>query len=238
MIAMDAHGWSDKLLDAMTRADRAGAAALIEGALADGHPPFLVITDILDPVLLQVGRLWEQELASVAQTFVAAKIAEDALLRCLSGPGATPSRPPKGQVVIGNIEDDFHSLGRRIVGAFLQASGWEVHDLGNDVTADLFVEKALEVHALVVGASAMTHTTALNIRNLRAEIDARGLAGHLKLAVGGAVFNWRPDLVAEVGGDGTAQNAAAADALFTRLQEEAGGGRRGRGSPAQGGPIR
>jgi methanogenic corrinoid protein MtbC1 len=69
----------------------------------------------------------------------------------------------------------------------------------------------------------MMQTTALNIRKLRALIDTRGLKGRLQLAVGGAVFNWRPDLVAEVGADGTAQNAAGVDELFKKLQAEAKG---------------
>jgi methanogenic corrinoid protein MtbC1 len=126
-------------------------------------------------------------------------------------------------VVIGNIEDDFHSLGRRIVAVYLRAAGWEVHDLGNDVVAEQFIEKAEAVGAVVIGVSAMMQTTALNIRKLRSLIDSRGIAGRLKLAVGGAVFGWRPELVAEVGGDATAQNASGADALFKRLVAEVKG---------------
>jgi methanogenic corrinoid protein MtbC1 len=205
----------------MVSADRLGAAALIGQALAEGLRSDQVITEILDPALVRIGELWEQESVSLAQTYVASKIAEDVLQRCPAGSGGASSRPPKGRVVIGNIEDDFHSLGRRIVASFLSAAGWQVDDLGADVLAEVFVEKALEVEAVVVGASAMTHTTALNIRKLRALIDARGLAGRLKLAVGGAVFNWRPDLVAEVGGDGSARNAAGADALCASLQAQA-----------------
>lgn len=218
---MDAQGWLQKMMDAMMKADRAGAADLVGRALAEGIPPHDFVTTILDPALVRLGDLWEQESASLAQTFVAAKIAEDALKRCLPDGGGSPPTAPKGRVVIGNIEDDYHSLGRRIVVSFLQASGWEVHDLGNDVVAEQFVDKALEVGAVVVGASAMTQTTALNIRKLRAVLDARGLTGRIRLAVGGAVFNWRPDLVAEVGGDGTAKTAAGADNLCTRLQAEA-----------------
>jgi methylmalonyl-CoA mutase cobalamin-binding domain/chain len=218
---MNAHDWSDELLNTMVMTDRTAAAGLIERALADGHPPDRLLTDVLDPALVRLGQMWERELASVAQTFVAAKIAEDVLQRCLPRADQGPSRPFKGRIVIGNIEDDFHSLGRRIVASFLLAAGWEVHDLGNDAIAELFVDRALAVDACVVGVSAMTQTTALNIRKVRDLIDARGLTGRIKLAVGGAVFNWRPVLVTEVGGDGTALNAAGADALCTRLQAEA-----------------
>lgn len=232
---MDTREWTEKMMEAMTKADRAGANDLIGRALAEGIPPRHIVTDILDPALVRLGDLWEQESASLAQTFVAAKIAEDALKRCLSAGSGLPPATPKGRVVIGNIEDDFHSLGRRIVASFLEAAGWEVHDLGNDVVPERFVDKALEVGASVVGASAMTHTTALNIRKLRALLDARGLTGRIRLAVGGAVFNWRPDLVAKVGGDGTAKTAAGADHLCTRLQAATWDAARGSGSGPGGG---
>ena len=207
---------SEKLLTAMINADRVGAAALIDQALVAGIEPRQVIVDILDPAIVQLGRLWEEEAMSLAQNFVASKIAEDTLLRCI--PENAAKAHTKGAVVIGNIEDDFHSLGRKTVGLFLSAAGWDVYDLGNDVAAEELLEKAIEVNACVIGASAMMQTTALNIRKLRELIDARGLTGQIKLAVGGAVFNWRPDLVAEVGSDGTAQNAVGADELFMRLQ--------------------
>lgn len=212
---------AERLLATMVESDRTAAALVLDQILATGHAPEQVIAGVLDPALVKLGRLWGTESISLTQTFVAAKIAEDVLVRCVPGAGATAAH--HSPVVIGNIEDDFHSLGRRIVGSFLRAAGWDVHDLGNDVLPEQFVDKALEVGAVVVGASAMMQTTALNIRKLRSLIDARGLQGRLKLAVGGAVFNWRPDLVAEVGGDGTASNAAGVDALLHRLQAEARG---------------
>ena len=209
---------SELLLAAMINVDRPGAAEIIGQALAAGITPPRVIAEILDPAIVQLGRLWEEESMSLAQNFVASKIAEDALLRCI--PDSRDRARSKGAVVIGNIEDDFHSLGRRAVGLFLSAAGGEGHDLGHDVPAELFLEKALQVEARVIGVSAMMQTTALNIRKLRRLIDARGLRDSIKLAVGGAVFNWRPDLVAEVGGDGTAHNAVGADELFLRLQAD------------------
>ena len=208
-----------QLLNCMINADRAGASQIVERALASGLDPLQVISGILDPAIVRLGRMWEEESMSLAQNFVASKIAEDTLLRCMPDRGAEQHK--KGKVVIGNIEDDFHSLGRRAVGLFLGAAGWDVTDLGNDVPAEQFLDKALEVGASVIGASAMMQTTALNIRKLRELIDERGLRDRIKLAVGGAVFNWRPELVQEVGGDGTAKNAVGADELFMRLQAEA-----------------
>lgn len=209
------------LLNCMINADRKGAAEIVESALARSMPPAQVISDILDPAIVRLGQMWEEEAMSLAQNFVASKIAEDTLLRCLPD---NEGKPHKGIAVIGNIEDDFHSLGRKTLGLFLQAAGWQIIDLGNDVPAELFLETALQENASVIGASAMMQTTALNIKKLRLLIDERGLGQRLKLAVGGAVFNWRPEMVLEVGGDGTARNAVGADRLFTRLQAEAAKG--------------
>jgi methanogenic corrinoid protein MtbC1 len=217
-LAMISTEWSEKLLSAMIDSDRPRAAALIDLALAQGATPRAVISDILDPAIVLLGRLWQEETMSLAQNYVASKIAEDTLLRCV--PARTSESQYKGALVIGNIEDDFHGLGRKTVGLFLSAAGWDVYDLGNDVPPEQFLEKAFEVKACVIGCSAMMQTTALNIRKLRDLIDQRGLSRQIKLGVGGAVFNWRPELVAEVGADGTAHNAVGADELFTRLQAQ------------------
>ncbi len=219
---MNTRETSERLFAAMVAADRAEASLIIEQALSDGIMPQRIISEILDPAIISLGEMWKERNMSLAQNYVASKIAEDALLRCL--PTKDERQTRKGAVVIGNIEDDFHSLGRRTVSLFLEAAGWDVHDLGNDTPAEQFIEKALEVKASIIGVSAMMYSTALNIRKVREQIDGRGLTGKVKLAVGGAVFNLRPELVTEVGGNGTASNAVGADELFMRLRSETGEG--------------
>jgi methanogenic corrinoid protein MtbC1 len=209
------------LIERIRLADRRGSNALLD-AWATEHGYERLITDVLDPALILIGEEWcSSGTFTLAQVYVAAKVTEDVLSR-IASMRKLPSedRPPKGPVVIGNIEEDFHALGRRMVGTFLRAEGWIVHDLGNDVPATAFVDKALEVGARVIGVSAMMMTTARNIRRVRDEIDSRGLTGRIQLAVGGAVFRVCPGLVEEVGGDGTAANALATPGLFDRLWEQ------------------
>jgi methanogenic corrinoid protein MtbC1 len=172
----------------------------------------------LQPVLTQVGEKWDKGEFSLAQGYVAHRIVDDALNRFQQQPepsavGWNGLRP----VVLGNAEDDLHGLGLRIVSTFLQSAGWEVHNLGTDVEHRLMVDRAEETGARVIGVSAMIFTTAENIRRVRDEIDRRGLGGRIRLAVGGAVFKFRPELVDLVGGDGTAANASMAPALVERL---------------------
>ncbi len=203
------------------RADKLAAYGLLQKWAAE-HGNDKLITQVLEPILREIGERWEREGASLAQGYVMAKVAEDFLVRHAVDRSRNRSDADiKGPVVLGNIEDDCHALGRRMVGIFLEADGWEVHDLGNDVLANDFVNEANKIGAKVIGVSAMMYTTATNIKRLRKEIDQRGLAGKVQLAVGGAVFVLRPELVEEVGGDGTARNAVAAPALFGRLWDEA-----------------
>ena len=215
--------WVDKMLQAMINSDRNGAQNLVDAFIHENQSAENVIHEMLDPALVRVGKLWDNESVSLAQTFIAAKIAEDVLLRCLP---QDKNVHTKGLIVIGNIEDDYHSLGRRIVSSFLKASGWDVHDLGNDVPAEQFVDEALKIGAHIIGVSAMMQTTALNIKKVRILLDERGLSSSIKLAVGGAVFNWRPELVKVVGADGTAKNAADVGALCDLLLSHVEAGER------------
>ena len=212
---------TQELLSAIQHADRAGANAVIED-WARGRSFSLAVTELLAPTLEAFGEIWStgQGGVSLATGYVASKVAEDVLSRVLlesdTASGVAPSRGP---VVVGNVEDDFHPLGRKMVAAFLRTSGWDVRDLGVDVSAAQFVDTAEACGARVIGASAMMYTTAKNVRKIREEIDRRGLRGKLQLALGGAVFKLRPELVADFGGDGTAASAVEADALFETLRQ-------------------
>ena len=208
------------LLTAIETADRAGALAVIDAWAVD-RPFIQVVPELLSPTLESFGKLWAQGHGgvSLATGYVASKVAEDILSRLLleSKPDGGSVLATRGPVVLGNVEDDFHPLGRNMVIAFLRADGWDVRDLGVDVLPEQFVDLAEETGARVIGASAMMYTTAKNIARLRNEIDRRGLTGKLQLAVGGAVFKLRPELVAEFGGDGTTDSAVGASALFEQL---------------------
>lgn len=211
----------DALVKMIANVDRKGANRLIEEWGGEyGYDNLLV--EVLGPALRKVGKMWYGEEFSLAHGYVASKIAEDALKKFIQTKGeATSGSPRKGPVVLGNIEDDCHPLGRKIVATFLKVEGWAVHDLGIDVEAKIFVDEAIKVGAKVIGVSAMIFTTAENIRGVRSEIDERGLKGRIQLAVGGAAFRLRPGLVEQVGGDGTAVDALDAPVLFARLWNQA-----------------
>jgi len=172
--------------------------------------------------LQKFGKRWSStEDVNLAQGYISAKISEAVLMRIADEKrNKNTNNETKGIAVIGNIEDDYHALGRKMVYNFLVTSGWAVFDLGNDVLAEEFIDKAVEVNASIIGASAMMYSNAKNMIKIRNELDARNLSNKIKFAVGGAIFNLRPKLVDEVKADGTAPNAIAAVELFNKFNEE------------------
>jgi methanogenic corrinoid protein MtbC1 len=178
------------------------------------------INEIIEPIMYTLGEQWIKEETTLAQTYVAAKIAEDTLQKAIhSHEYEKTATEVQRCAVVGNIREDFHSLGRRMVGTFLRASGWRVVDLGNDVAPQKFIDAVLEHNCRVIGVSAMMYSTAMNIAELRNLIVQKNLEHQLKVAVGGAVFKLTPTLVNEVGGDGSAKNAIDAPKLFNSLFE-------------------
>lgn len=209
------------LADFLLSANREKASSLIDDWVTQ-HGIGNVLVEILTPALRMMGDLWEKEDVSIAQAYVASKITDEVLANLSESlEGRVAGLATKGPVVLGNAEDDCHPLGRKIVAAFLRADGWLVHDLGYDVEPKKFVDRAITVGAKVIGVSAMMYTTAENVRAVRAEINGRGLQGRIQLALGGAVFRLRPELVEQFGGDGTAADASGASELFGKLWNRA-----------------
>lgn len=177
-----------------------------------------VIFNIMEPMLEKWGKLWMQGKISLAHGYVSGKVAEEFYLLATSDREFFKELPEKkGTIILGNVEDDFHPLGRKLVSIYTKAAGWNIIDLGVDVPAETFVEKAIEHDADIIAVSAMMFTTAQNILKIRKQIDESQLSNKVKLALGGAIFKIRPELVKELGGDGTAENAIHAPKLFDSL---------------------
>ena len=111
----------------------------------------------------------------------------------------------KGKVVIGTVHGDIHSIGKNIVATLLFASGFEVYDLGEDVPIMNFINKAKEVDADIVAASALLTTTIQGQREIVEKLKAEGMRDKVKVIFGGAPCT--PEWVKEIGGDGFAENA-------------------------------
>jgi methylmalonyl-CoA mutase cobalamin-binding domain/chain len=209
-----------KLLKAIIDAEKDTANEIILARVKETNFR-TTFSELLEPVLYQLGELWYAEKISLAQAYLAGKVAEDIFKEATRSEEFTSDlSQSKGNVVIGNIEDDFHSFGRKLVVIFLRLAGYTVFDLGNDIQPDEFVDKAVETNSRIIGVSAMIYNTAQNIKKLRKEIDDRNLNGKIQLCVGGAVFKLRPELAKQVGADGTTDNAIKAPELVQELLQK------------------
>ena len=210
------------LRSAVEQADIRAGRTILDSIINEYGYTALVL-DVFEPLLTDMGEKLKRKEIPLAQSYMFSTLA-DQVLNAYEASEKDMDRgdvPKKGPAVMANIEDDCHPLGRKMVSTLLRIHDWEVYDLGIDVEASEIVDKAIEVGACVIGVSAMIFSTAENIIKVRKEIDERGYNGRILLAVGGAVFRLRPDLVEEVGADATAPNAFSALALFDELYERA-----------------
>jgi corrinoid protein of di/trimethylamine methyltransferase len=120
-----------------------------------------------------------------------------------------------GKVVIGTVQGDIHEIGKTLVATMLAANGFEVHDLGVDVSAQQFLDKVRQVNANVVGLSALLTTTLLNQETVILTLKEAGLRDQVKVIVGGVPAS--PEWADEIGADGYAENANEAVQVVKQL---------------------
>ena len=114
----------------------------------------------------------------------------------------------KGVLVIGTVEGDVHDIGKGIVASLVKTNGIEVHDLGREVPADVFVQKAKEVKADFVGSSALLTTTMTEQKKIEELLVKEGIRDQVKTMVGGAPVTKR--WAEKIGADAYCEDATEA----------------------------
>jgi trimethylamine corrinoid protein len=161
------------------------------------------------------------EQTSLAQHFLASQVAAEIVEEML--PNFRQSPESIGHVVIGTSPGDYHGLGKRIVIGCLKARMIGVTDLGLNVSAERFVNAALEHDARIIGISSMMVHTARSengCREVRRILQERGLEGQIKIIVGGAPYRFDEQLYRQVGADAWAENGVDAAGIILGLLRE------------------
>ena len=120
-----------------------------------------------------------------------------------------------GRIVMGTVEGDIHEIGKTLVSTMLSAAGFEVHDLGVDVSPQQFVDAVRKTGANLVGLSALLTTTLLNQETVILTLQEAGLRDQVKVIVGGVPAS--PEWADEIGADGYAENATEAVQVVKQL---------------------
>ena len=115
---------------------------------------------------------------------------------------------PKGVMVIGTVEGDVHDIGKGIVASLIKTNGVMVHDLGREVPAQVFIDKAKELNADFIGSSALLTTTMTQQKKIEELLEKEGLKGKIRTLVGGAPVTQR--WADKIGADAYCEDASEA----------------------------
>ena len=211
---------NDKLYEDMAKAVIDGlpdrARELANEALSEGVDPLEAIDKGFKPGMDVVGEGFangELFIPDLMMSGEAMKTAiatlEPELLR------RRQQREVLGKVVIGTVQGDIHEIGKTLVATMLAANGFEVHDLGVDVSAERFVDTVREVEADMVGLSALLTTTILNQEEVILSLKEAGLRDKVKVIIGGVPAS--PEWAEEIGADAYAENATDAVKVVKQL---------------------
>jgi len=194
----------DKLGAAVEKYDEDAARATAEEAVRRDIDPALAIKDGLMRGLLNIGGKWAKGEAFITEVMLAAnafKAGLDILQPKLTEKGK--QMDSIGKVVIGTVQGDIHDIGKSIVAAMLNATGFEVQDLGVDVPPEKFVDAVRKHGPQVVGMSALLTTSMLEQRKVLEELREAGLRDKVKVIVGGAPVTkaWANEIGADAYGE-------------------------------------
>jgi 5-methyltetrahydrofolate--homocysteine methyltransferase len=187
---------------------------LVQEALDQHIPPAAVLNDGLIAGMAVVGQKFKEHELFLPDVLLAARAmyAGMELLRPLFTKGAMPNR---GRVVLGTVQGDLHDIGKNLVAIMLKGAGFDVIDLGNDVSPERFVDTAVKEQAPVIGLSALLTTTMPVMKGVVDLIKQRGLSGKVRVVIGGAPVS--EQYAREIGADGYGFDGVNAVECISRL---------------------
>jgi corrinoid protein of di/trimethylamine methyltransferase len=216
------HPFLSQCHQAVLDGDTDGARTLAGQALAEGRDLLETIERGFSAGIREAGSRWEQGvyfLPELAFSAEAMKAAMEILHPALGSRAAAGGS--KGVVVIGTVQGDIHDIGKTLVATLLAANGFEVVDLGADVSCTRFVDAATEHDAAFVCMSALLTTTMSGQKQVIELLSERGLRDRVRVIVGGAPTS--PGWARDIGADGHAASAAAAPGVLAAMLESGNG---------------
>jgi corrinoid protein of di/trimethylamine methyltransferase len=197
----------NNLYDAIVKGDLGLSVETTKAAIEDGADPQMIIRDYMIPAMDKVGAMFENCEAFVPELLLAARAMKGSLQLIQPLLSAAKSES-KGKVLIGTVQGDLHDIGKNIVGFMLEGAGFEVINLGNDVSPAKFIEAIKKHEPQLIAMSALLTTTMTSMESIIKAISEAGLRDKVKIMIGGAPVT--SDYSTKIGADGYSDNANGA----------------------------
>ena len=205
----------ESLVLAVEDGDEEQAVELARQAIAEAVPVGTIV-DQLTAAMREVGDRFARQEIFLPEMMLGARAMQMVMKELEPELERTATVAEKrGVVVIGTVEGDMHEIGKDIAITMLKVAGFEVHDLGANVNTLAFVRKAEEVHADIIGASALMTTTMPNQKEIVGILEAKGLRNKYHVILGGAPVT--AEWVKEAGADSFGENAGLAVEVLERV---------------------
>ncbi|MCC6022652.1 MAG: corrinoid protein [Desulfurococcaceae archaeon] len=191
---------------------------LVKKAIDQGFKPLDIINTMAEGMKV-IGDMFERGEYFISDLIVASEIFKE-VMKILE-PLIMKEKEvmkPIGRVVIGTIEGDIHDIGKNLVATMLRVNGFEVIDLGVDVSPQKFVEAVKQYNPDIVGMSALLTSTMMNMRKVIETLEKEGLRDKVKVIIGGAPIT--EEFAKRIGADAYGENAIVAVDICKRLVEE------------------
>jgi len=200
------------LAEAVIKGDPNTAVTITKQAIAEKMPAGDVLKDGLIAGMDVVGVRFKANEIYIPEVLIAARAMKMAM-QVLEPELVKAGVKPVGKFVVGTVQGDLHDIGKNLVAMMMKGAGFEVIDLGVDVTSEKFVEKARTTGAQLVGMSTLLTTTMPKMEKTLKEIRTAGL--NTKVMIGGAPVT--QNYADKIGADGYAADAASAVDVAKRL---------------------
>ncbi|HEX2948166.1 MAG TPA: corrinoid protein [Armatimonadota bacterium] len=209
-MAVDLHELADNII----RGKKNPAVELVKQALGEGILPQDIINEGLIGGMAVVGTKFKNNEFYVPEVLIAARAMKEcmAILKPLL---AETGVKPVGTVAIGTVKGDLHDIGKNLVAMMLQGNGFDIIDLGVDVTPEKFIDAAKSQGATIIALSALLTTTMPAMKQTIEAFEAAGLRNDVRIMIGGAPVTQR--FADEIGADGYSSDAASAVDLAKSL---------------------
>lgn len=204
----------EPVFEAIVEGNKVAAEEQVQAALDAGLSAEDILKKGLVPAMTEVGRMFEEGDYFVPEMLISARAMQSGL--AILKPYLVDSGVEStGKIVIGTVQGDLHDIGKNLVGMMLEGAGFELIDLGTDVSAESFIEAVSTNNPDIVAMSALLTTTMPSMKSTLDALIEAGVRDNIKVIIGGAPVT--AEYASEIGADGFAADASRAASLAKEL---------------------